>query len=265
MVKLRYKGFTLVELVLVIVLLGIVGVGVTSFIGLSTQIYGNVTARDALIANGRFVIERLNRELRQALPNSIRVNQNATTQCIEFVPIRVSGSYQDLPVSPESAASQVSLIADPDGALPSPLYAAAYVLNPNEVYSASSKVFEVSTVSAPASLGLWTINLTAAITFAADSPTERLYLVSEPVSYCISAGRLNRFEGYGFNVIQALPPASTGVLMAEDIDTSAGVANFFSVNAASQQRNSLITIGLSMQRNGESIFIGNEVQVVNVP
>jgi MSHA biogenesis protein MshO len=67
-INLRYiTGFTLIELVMVILLLGILAAGVTSFIGLSTQTYLNVTERDEIISTARFALERLNREVRNSL------------------------------------------------------------------------------------------------------------------------------------------------------------------------------------------------------
>ena len=91
------RGFTLMEMILVIIILGIMGAGISGFISLSTQSYLNATNRDELIGNARFVIERLSRELRNAVPNSIRVQSWAGNrlQCIQFTPIVASTVYTD--------------------------------------------------------------------------------------------------------------------------------------------------------------------------
>ena len=88
----KESGFTLLELIIVIILLGVMAVGITGFITLSTQTYLNVTERDELLASARFAVERLNREVRNALPNSLRVKTNVDTnkQCLEFIPIQAS-------------------------------------------------------------------------------------------------------------------------------------------------------------------------------
>ena len=89
------KGFTLIELVTVIVLLGIMATGIGGFITLSTQTFVNVSERDELLASARFAIERLNREVSNAVPNSIRIatDIDSNRQCLEFMPIQASTSY----------------------------------------------------------------------------------------------------------------------------------------------------------------------------
>ena len=97
----KASGFTLMELIIVIIIMGVMSVGIAGFIKLSTQTYLNVTERDELLANARFAVERLNREVRNALPNSIRTDNNVTTNCLEFVPIKTSTVYTQIAVAPE--------------------------------------------------------------------------------------------------------------------------------------------------------------------
>ena len=63
-------GFTLIELVMVILLLGIMATFASQFIGIGTQIYGDARSREQLMSDARFAMERLNREVRDALPGS---------------------------------------------------------------------------------------------------------------------------------------------------------------------------------------------------
>ncbi len=101
---LQYKkqsGFTLIELVTVIVILGILSVGISSFLKFGAQIFVDATDRDKILSSARFAIERLNRELRGAVPNSARILVNNGNHCIEFTPIAHSFVYIDIPVSPD--------------------------------------------------------------------------------------------------------------------------------------------------------------------
>ena len=59
----RGRGFTLVELVMVILLLGVMATFSSQFIGIGTQIYGDASRREQLMSDARFAMERLNREL----------------------------------------------------------------------------------------------------------------------------------------------------------------------------------------------------------
>ncbi|MGL5286554.1 MAG: PilW family protein, partial [Aeromonas sp.] len=66
------RGFTLIELVMVVLLLGILATFSTQFVSISTRIYGDASAREQLMSDARFALERLNRELRDAVPGSVR-------------------------------------------------------------------------------------------------------------------------------------------------------------------------------------------------
>lgn len=67
------SGFTLVELVVVIVLVGVLGVVAANIIGRFVGGYTQSADRVELAGVGRVAMERMAREIRQAVPNSIRV------------------------------------------------------------------------------------------------------------------------------------------------------------------------------------------------
>ncbi|HSG50997.1 MAG TPA: type II secretion system protein, partial [Rheinheimera sp.] len=71
----RYRGFTLIELVITLVVLSILAVGVSSYLGFGARLYSDVAEREQILGQSRFVAERMIRELRNAAPNSVRVNQ----------------------------------------------------------------------------------------------------------------------------------------------------------------------------------------------
>ncbi|EKO3778100.1 type II secretion system protein, partial [Vibrio metschnikovii] len=86
------RGFTLMEMVIAIILLGIVGLFLGNVAGQAMGIAATSSSREALIQQGRFITERLSREIREAVPNSVIVENN----CIEFLPIINSGIYSQL-------------------------------------------------------------------------------------------------------------------------------------------------------------------------
>jgi len=276
------KGFTLIELILVIIILGIMSVGIAGFITLSTQTYLNVTERDELLANARFVIERLNREIRNAVPNSIRIKNDTTSQCIEFVPIIASSTYINIPVAPEGASANITVIpfndkdGDPyecsscsDQVLVYPLFS----VNSIDIYADQSdaigKVFGLDAVT-QTTTDEWTLTLdeTSGVLFDDDSPTERLYIIHSPVSYCVKNNTIVRHANYGYLVNQSLSPIifpNEPVLMAENIATLATSDLPFVMYPATLQRNAMIQIKLNFMRDGESIVFNNEIHITNVP
>lgn len=271
------KGFTLVELILVIIILGIMSVGIAGFITLTTQTYINVSERDELLANARFVVERLNREIRNALPNSIRIKNDTISQCIEFTPIIASTTYTDIPVAPEPASDALSVIPfqgedendyQCDGFCLDAV--TVYPLFSIDVYSnqfdGAGKVFGVKTVAQTTS-DEWTLTLdrTSGVLFDDDSPTQRLYIIRRPVSYCVKDNAIVRYADYGYSVNQSLNPIAPSVLMAEDVATINDTQLPFTIVPATLQRNAMIQTRLHFERDGEDIIFNNDIHVTNVP
>jgi len=89
--KHKQGGFTLIEMITVIVLLGIIAGILTPFIAKAMQAYTHSKARAMLVAKGRLALERLSREVHQAVPNSLSVL--AAGSGIEFVRSRAGGRY----------------------------------------------------------------------------------------------------------------------------------------------------------------------------
>lgn len=285
----KQAGFTLIELVMVIVLLGIVSTGVTAFLKIGTQTFINVSSRDELLSSARFSVERLNREIRDAVPSSIRIAENGagTIECIEFTPIVASTTYTDIPVAPESASNTVTVIRffDDDGSE----YACdtncidtvlVYPTSAEDVYDDQSdstgKAFPLdSPLASVDASGVhtsgtdeWLLTLEQSVLFDEDSSTQRLYLIQTPVSYCASASELTRYANYAFTDTQAVPPAATAdntALMAEYLNNITSGQAAFSFTEASLQRNALVEIELQFLKNDESIVFNNQIQIINVP
>lgn len=288
----KRAGFTLIEMVSVIVLISVVMLGVTSFMGTGIQIYLDVTERDQLLSDSRFVVERLNRELRTALPNSIRVAGNSSTHCLEFVPIQWSTFYEDIPVAPEPASSAISAInltglngedyitnTDPSDFVVVYATNEQQVYNPSEISGSSRRFGLASITSAP----MATINLDNSVRFGADSPMSRLYVVDgQTVSYCVrnvggsdsSSGSKNLYRHQGNYALGQQVHTSGGVLMAENIDNtlssspqgaSPGNDDPFRIYEATLQRNAFVRVRLRFKRSDEIVVFNNEIHIPNTP
>ena len=276
-------GFTLIELVMVIVVLGIVSVGVGGFIRSGVQIFVDVSGRDQLLSQSRFVVERLNRELRTALPNSPRVrivkpNNQKVVSCLEFVPIETSVFYTDIPVEPELLTP-----ADVLELLPYTLsggeFAVVYPTTTDHVYDAT-ELRRIPILSCSDSDGncaadpvdddaIVQLEFGGTEPFAQDSPASRLYIVKHSVSYCVRNKKIYRHEGGTIQKIQT-NYFTGGVLMAENLVNEASTDpsdpnNPFRVLDPSLNRNGIVYTLLKFDRDGEPLNFVNEVHIPNVP
>ncbi|MCV2885779.1 prepilin-type N-terminal cleavage/methylation domain-containing protein [Aestuariibacter sp. AA17] len=270
-----HRGFTLVEIVAVMVVLGIVSLGVSRYIGTGTQIYADAVARDRLLGDSRFVVERINRELRGALPNSVRVSGNSNTgHCIEFVPVVWSSVYFDIPVAPEPASDTFDIVSwdpvSPDRYFyESQHEVVIYPVTANDVYI--SPLHRIGLATEPSvSSNVATLTLEAEHRFATDSPSARVYIVDTPVSFCVVAGRITRHANYGFFAAQPLFPNAGEVVAEHNANTLSNVAGNtfgdpFTVTPATLTRNAAVVVLLKFAQSGESITFYNEVHQPNVP
>ncbi len=235
----KSAGFTLIEMITVIVILGVLAAATTSFIKFSTQIYTQATDRDQLVSSARFAMERLNREIRDSLPNSLVISG----QCLEFTPILETTIYTDIPVAPEEARNKINVI-EFDEAFDSNWSVVVYPLDAEDVYDANeNKVYAVSSITPTGDERV--VTLENNVLFAEDSPTQRLYFINGSVEYCLQSNELLR----------------NGILMAQDIfNTSA-----FELQEATLLRNAMVKIHFQFEKNSEKITFTNEIQVLNVP
>jgi MSHA biogenesis protein MshO len=273
-------GFTLVELVTVIIVLGVVSVGISGFIRTGVEIYSDVTKRDQLLGDSRFVVERINRELRMAIPNSARVtaNSSGTIQCVEFVPLEWGSFYTSLSVLPDTStqATVVEWGNNPDGFIwQAGDFAIVYPTSNNEVYDVSlNKRIQMTACSdggadsacSTADDPNGTAQLTLAAAFDDHSPASRLYIARRTVSYCANSSNRSIFRNEG-NITETQLVYSSGTLMAENISNDFNNSDEapFKIYGATLTRNSMVHILLGFERNEEIINYSSEVHIPNVP
>ena len=85
------QGFTLVELIMVIVLMGVVGGMVAVFMRGPIDAYLAQGRRSGLSDVADTTARRMARDLHRALPNSVRTSG---TNCLEFIPTKTGGRYR---------------------------------------------------------------------------------------------------------------------------------------------------------------------------
>jgi MSHA biogenesis protein MshO len=169
---LKAAGFTLIEMVTVILILGIIIVGISSFVIFGTRIFVESSAVDQVLSQSRFGIERMTRDIRRAVPNSVRVltATDGSYQCLELLPISASTSYLDAPFVPQSAQNTLTAIKSirPINAAQSVLI---YPLTNSEIYNPQATIAKRFIVQSVAETSdQLTITLTQNVRFTEASP-----------------------------------------------------------------------------------------------
>ena len=103
----RQRGFTLIEMVLVITLMGALGVVVVVAMKTPIDTYLAGSRRADLSDSADTALRRVSRDLRKALPNSVRLVAN-DAQCLEFIPTRTGGRYREA-IDSRAALAQTDL------------------------------------------------------------------------------------------------------------------------------------------------------------
>ncbi len=265
------RGFTLVEMVAVIVLLGILAVGSTRFIADAVQIFQDTTRRDTLAQQGRFVVERISRELRNALPGSIRVSGD----CLEFSPIEAASSYLGNVADTHKTSFQ-SVDFDYTSTAVSNRRVAIYTIENKDVYIYNRKAVvdldRVDTASANQRQVHLKNYTNPGHKFRRESPQQRFYIVTRPVSFCLRSGALYRHSEYGWNNPQstALADIGAGLLLANHIQLIDGADTVipFRFSAGTSQRSAVTQLDLRFNDTSEPdewVRFSQEVFVRNTP
>lgn len=270
-------GFTLVELVMVIVVLGILATGSIQFISQSAQGMVDSAERQALASSATIAVEKVLREVRRALPNSVRQFSDGGSECLELVPIQFSSEYISIPIASNATSfNAISFVGAVLGGESG--FVAVYPNSQGSVYGTSPatirSISDDMAISGPVGVpgaNLQTITFVggAVYRFPTDSPRQRFFLVDQPISFCDdNNGRLWRYQNYGFQVDSSgsIPTAGANrILIADSLEAN---SLSFNILPAQLQRNAVVRMSLTIARPGsatEKVEISQEVQLRNVP
>ncbi len=290
-------GFTLVEMVMVIVITGILAGMVAVFIKSPVDSYFDSARRAELTDVADTAVRRMARDIRLALPNSVRNPTSGTDQCLEFIPTKIGGRYRaneegatgsgdklDFSITDASfdmlwlnttlsAADQIAagdvVVVYNDGSASGNAYAGANAI-------------QVAGVAEPGG----TANTTA-ITFVGtgmatpfnrkqlpnESPAYRFQVIpanEHVVAYRCSGGVLYRYSRQLTGAwaqpadCAAMTAGATSATLAKDI-TACSLKYEPPGSSTGLSRFGIVSISLEMTQSGESVTLYHQVHVDNTP
>jgi MSHA biogenesis protein MshO len=289
------QGFTLVEMIMVIVITGIIGGMVAVFLKAPIQQYMDVARRSDMTDIADTALRRIGRDLRLALPNSVRVTGTCTggaTSCfLEFLPTTGGGRYRadvapsgvsagctslDLDVLDFTAADTCFEVL---GAMPAVNVGdqiVVYNLGITGADAYSGNTLPTHNRRAVSAVGTNSISITSTNALPFDSPGHRFQVITTPVTYaCDGAGTLWRYWGYVIQSAQtstnsiakldALVLPATATRGKAQLATNVSSCSFSYDAFVVAQRSGLVTMNLGITESGETVTLYSATHVSNLP
>ncbi len=227
--------------------------------------YIDVSRRAQLVDEADTSLRLMQREIRSALPNSLRISGST----IEFVPVLYAGRYRaNLPEAVPGDVLDFTIADDHFAVLgddvPSPVgsaWVAVFPFAADAIYnSASTENVRTALAGTTAS----NVTLAAAFRFGHSSPAARFYLVGQPVSYVCNTGTgdIYRHSAYGYSAVQNATPAGTADLLVQHVS-----ACQFDYAAGTSSRFGVVSLRLTIRdaASAEQISLVEQVHVDNAP
>lgn len=272
----KSRGFTLLELILVIVITGILATMSTDIITFPVKSYLDLQRRTTLVDTADLALRRMQRDIRRALPNSIRITGGGTV--IEMLHTTDGGRYRSLQDGAKVAGSGLcdsNPASDSlDLTVADDCFEVMGVLKsfkPQATSGESLVIYNLGSSTADAYAGnnrTAVVDSTAAnivkftaLKFPFASPQQRFFIVDTPVTYrCDTAtGRLLRYSNYAIAATQPNPPGVDGRLQADKI-----AACMFSYQSGANSRSGLVSVTITVtDAAGESVRLLHQIHVDN--
>jgi len=262
---------------MVIVIVGILAMMTTDIITLPVKSYLDLQRRTTLVDTAELALRRMQRDIRRALPNSVRITGSGSV--LELLHVEDGGRYRAKANS--SAAANAGLCAaNPAGDILDfslndtcfEVMGTLKAFTPQVTAGQSLVVYNLGSTAADAYAGSnrsQVVNAANAKTisfnafkFPFNSPQQRFFIVDSPITYRCINNQLLRYSGYAITASQPNPPTGvTGQVQANKIASCK-----FSYDPGNSSRSGLVTLEMTLtDAMNESIQLVEQVHVDNVP
>lgn len=261
---------------MVIAITGIIGAMVAVFIKSPVEGYFDAARRAELTDAADTATRRIGRDLKLALPNSVRVSPDGLA--IEFLSTRTGGRYRT-DVDGAGAGNILDFTApnEPDSSFD--------ILGPPINFAGGDQIviYNLGIDGATAYAGenrrtysgtagmQSTVSFTPSTAFPFDSPNHSFYVVDTPVTFICdpTARTLTRYWGYpipsGATITSAPPSVAPPTASRGQALLAQNVACNFAYEPGVTERSGLVVMRLSINQNSETVSLYHEVHINNVP
>ncbi len=283
----RANGFTLVELIVVLTIVGVLAVLGSVIIVQPFLATEDISRRGQLVDSADLALERMAREIRLAVPNTVRIASIGDRTAVEFVPTLTGGRYRryndpgtndDDPINLGPASDTFDVL----GGLPQFGEAGTGGTTCGEadatcmnIYNTGQSGFNLydgdnlARISAKAAgpphqtLTFTEVGSGAGPTFRSHSPRQRFYLFDTVMSFVCDTGtgRLTLHQDYGLNGSQSTTPGGDTGLVTDGVQSCS-----FDYQGGTATRSGLLTIVMRFARSeGGAITLFKQIHVLNAP
>lgn len=283
------RGFTLIELILVVVLIGALSLLSMALIVEPFRAFEDVSRRSRLVDTAQGALSLMTRETRLALPNSLRITTGGSRTALEFLRTSTGGRYRARPDG-TGAGNVLDFTADAgtfdvlgglalsagidtaggpgEAACLNGALDCLVIYNTGGIGLNAYNADNLAAITAASPTNLSFDNADGVPAFPAASPTQRFFVVDMPVSYVCDAatGELRRYADYGIRAVQPVNDADFGVagaLIADQIANCAGAV--FTYDNGAGTRHGLAGFRLSVSEAGETVSLLQQAHVLNAP